>query len=83
MTAPATEDCYVKVLASELKTHQRGVHKQISVVQETGFWHQQFCFNIFSDHPLFQSIDRYTKLFVKVINKFTVHFNATFDLVSI
>ena len=69
------ELCYVKVLSIEPKSHKNGVYKKITVVQELGFWHTQFSFNLFPSHPKYLEMQRHLKLFIKVCFLFKVFFH--------
>ena len=61
--------CYVKVLTLQEETSKLGeIYKKVSVVQETGYWHERFTFNMFQNTPLFNSVDKNSKLCIKLIN---------------
>ena len=66
------ELCYVKIVDICPKTHKNGFYKEIHVVQEIGFWLRRFCFNIFQNHALYNSLERQLRLFVKVNNHYSI-----------
>ena len=71
-TESDVELCYVKVTDVVLKTHKNGIYKQVTVIQEIGYWFIKFSFNLFQTHPLFLDIERKLKLFVKVPPPFPI-----------
>ena len=46
---------------------KEATYKTVKVKQETGYWLRTFRFNIFSSHPLYNTIKEIMKLKVKVI----------------
>ena len=55
---------FVKVLNVVVKDDKN--FNRIEVQSELGFWSELFAFNIFSDHPLYNSVKEQDQLYVTV-----------------
>ena len=62
------ESCLVRVLRIVQRQGKEATYKTVKVKQEMGYWLRTFRFNIFSSHPLYNTIKEDMKLDVKVIS---------------
>lgn len=58
--------CFVKVLNAAEKTYASGVYKQVTVLQETGYWMDIFKVNVFPNHSIYNKLEKGLGLFMEV-----------------
>ena len=74
--------CFVKVLEVTQIVFKNGEYKRVKVVHETGYWHEQFSFNLFGNSEIFDSVEPGSKLFITV-NVLLFPFDSRFTLVTL
>ena len=59
-------NCFVKVLNVDEKTYATGVYKQVSMLQETGYWLEIFKVNVFPNYPIYENLQKGLRLSMEV-----------------